>query len=358
MLIFSTKSKKPRPLSFVNDQLNPFEISRRIAVIYFIVGALWILFSDKLVAMFVNDKDTITLISLLKGWLYIIVTAAMLFTIIFNYMKRIQNAEEKLIDNYEELEKAHTEIALLNHELEQRVEDRTKELNSAIKEIEAFNYSVSHDLRAPLRSIDGFGQILQDTYADKLDGQGQHYLERIISAAKRMGILIDELLNLSRLGRSELKYEQVNLSSIAKNVFYQLKEVDTIREVTFIAPDNVIAYCDKQLIQTVFENLLGNAWKFSSKHISGKIQFGVIKEDDRTIYYIKDDGAGFNSNYSDKLFKPFQRLHRVDEFEGNGIGLANVYRIIRKHGGEIWAESAVEQGAAFYFTLFSQGKVD
>lgn len=226
-----------------------------------------------------------------------------------------------------------------------------RELELANKELEAFSYSVSHDLRAPLRTIDGFSQALLEDYADKLDDQGKKYLMRVRAAIQRMSQLINDLLNLSRISRSEIHYKEVNLTAIAEDIVAELKGMQPERNVEFIIEQNIKAYGDSRLLRIVLENLLSNAWKFTSKHKSAKIEFGVKQNNGKTIYFVRDDGAGFDMTYVDKLFTPFQRLHETSEFEGTGIGLATVQRIIQRHGGVVWAEGEVEKGATFYFTL-------
>jgi len=226
-----------------------------------------------------------------------------------------------------------------------------KELEEANKELEAFSYSVSHDLRAPLRSIDGFSQALLEDYADKLDDQGREYLRRIRAASQRMAQLINDLLTLSRVTRAEIHFEEVDLSTIVENIAAELKESQPNRDVKFIIAQNVKAYGDSHLLRIVLENLLSNAWKFTSKHKNAVIEFGAKESDGKRVYFVRDDGAGFDMAYVDKLFVPFQRLHEQDEFEGTGIGLATVQRIVHRHGGMVWAEGEVEKGATFYFTL-------
>ncbi len=243
----------------------------------------------------------------------------------------------------------------LNHELELRVAARTEQLLQANQELEAFSYSVSHDLRAPLRSIDGFSKALAQECAQDLNGNGVHYLDRIRNATSKMNQLINELLNLSRLNKSDMKRTVVDLSKLATAFIDQQKEQIQSREIVFEIQPDVMAYCDEGLMRIVFDNLLGNALKFTQKHDAARIRFGTIREADRNVFFVRDDGAGFDIAYADKLFGVFQRLHRLDEFEGNGIGLAIVQRVIHRHGGSIWAESQIEQGATFYFTLDESG---
>lgn len=225
------------------------------------------------------------------------------------------------------------------------------ELSNVNKELEAFSYSVSHDLRAPLRSVDGFSKALMEDYADKIDAQGKDYLQRVRAASQRMAQLIDDLLNLSRVTRSDMHHEVVNLSHIAQTIAAELQKSEQGRQVEFVISDGLVAIGDPRLLRLVLENLLSNAWKFTGKHTHAKIEFGALPYDGKTAYFVRDDGAGFDMAYVDKLFAPFQRLHGVAEFSGTGIGLALIQRIIHRHGGRVWAEGAVEKGATFYFTL-------
>ncbi|HKW85545.1 MAG TPA: MASE1 domain-containing protein [Nitrospiraceae bacterium] len=244
------------------------------------------------------------------------------------------------------------EIRRLNVELEQRVFERTAQLEAANKELESFSYSVSHDLRAPLRSIDGFSLALLEDCADKLDAQGKDYLRRVRDATQRMARLIDDLLNLARVTREEMRRDRVDLSALARSIAADLKKTQPGRKVTFTIEDGVVANGDARLLRVALENLLGNAWKFTSKRPRTTIEFGITKQNGKpAAYFVRDDGAGFDIAYARKLFGAFQRLHSSNEFEGTGIGLATVKRVIRRHGGHVWAESAEGQGATFYFTL-------
>jgi signal transduction histidine kinase len=236
-------------------------------------------------------------------------------------------------------------------ELEQRVAERTAELTAVNKELEAFAYSVSHDLRAPLRSIDGFSRALLEDYPDKLDATGRDYLRRVRAASQRMGDLIDDLLKLSRVTRGEIHYEKVNLSELAQEIIEDLRRQAPDRSVTFSVEPHLMDEGDRRLLEAAMRNLLSNAWKFTRKKACARIEFGYTIAEGERAYFVRDNGAGFDMAYADKLFSAFQRLHRHTEFPGTGIGLATVQRIIHRHGGRVWAEGEVGAGATFYFTL-------
>ncbi|OFW20828.1 MAG: hypothetical protein A3H97_13115 [Acidobacteria bacterium RIFCSPLOWO2_02_FULL_65_29] len=225
------------------------------------------------------------------------------------------------------------------------------ELERANRELEAFSYSVSHDLRAPLRAIDGFSQALLEDCADKLDAGGRRHLERVCAAARRMGELIDDLLQLSRIGRADMHRDRVNLSEIARAVVADLRQHDPEREVEVDIEDNLIADADGRLVRVALENLIGNAWKFTGKANRPRVQFARESTLEGPTYVVRDNGAGFDMTYGDKLFRPFQRLHSPSEFPGTGIGLATVQRIVNRHGGRVWAEGEPGRGAAIYFTV-------
>lgn len=237
----------------------------------------------------------------------------------------------------------------LNVELEARVEERTKQLEVANKELESFSYSVSHDLRAPLRAIDGFSQALVEDYGEQLDDRAQNYLDRVRKAAQRMADLIDALLQLARVARAAITYTTVDLTAIAESFCEELRERDPERHVTYVVQPGLIASGEPNLLRAVLENLLGNAWKFTRKAENPTITVG--KTPDGSEFFIRDNGAGFDMAYGNKLFGAFQRLHAAEEFEGTGIGLATVARIIHRHGGSIRAEGELGKGATFYFSL-------
>lgn len=246
---------------------------------------------------------------------------------------------------------AEQEIARLNQSLEQRVKERTRQLEATNKELEAFSYSVSHDLRAPLRAIDGFSQLLLKKYAEHLDATGSDYLLRIRRASLRMGELIDDLLQLARVSRSQIKIERVDLSRLVRSILAVLQEREPERRVVTEVQEGIELSADSQLLKIVLENLLGNAWKFTAKQQPAIIQIGTRVQDGELVVFVKDNGAGFDMKFAHKLFGAFQRLHGANEFEGTGIGLATVQRILNLHGGRVWADAAVGKGAVFYFTL-------
>ena len=247
-----------------------------------------------------------------------------------------------------------TELKRTEEELKaamSRLERSTAQLQATNRELETFSYSVSHDLRSPLRSIDGFSQALIEDYEDKFDAQGRDYLNRLRLASQKMGELIDGLLKLSRLTRSEMHQETVDLSVLAREIVTRLQEEQPEHKVEFYAGDGLTASGDPQMLRALLENLIGNAWKFSGKNPQARIEFGKVGNNGKTEFFIRDNGVGFDMAYAGKLFGAFQRLHSTEDFPGTGIGLATVQRIVNRHGGTIRAEGKVGKGAAFYFTL-------
>ncbi len=249
-------------------------------------------------------------------------------------------------DMLNELQKSHDE-------LEHRVAERTRELLSSNRELEAFSYSVSHDLRGPLDAINGFSYLLLNQHGTALTPQTRELVENIRASSRKMTSLIDDLLNLSRVTSSVMRAEKVDLSAIARSIVEELCRTAPGRRLEFVASENVEVFGDARLLCIMMDNLLRNSWKYTSHHDHARIEFGSEHEDGRLIYFVKDDGSGFDSRSADRLFQPFQRLHSSAEFPGNGIGLATVKRIIQRHGGEVWARGGVEKGATFYFTLSS-----
>jgi PAS domain S-box-containing protein len=256
-----------------------------------------------------------------------------------------------IIRDITEQKKTQDALHQLTKELEQRVHERTAQLETANKELEAFSYSVSHDLRAPLRGIDGFSEVLLQEYSEILDDRGRHYLDRIRQGSQQMGQLIDDMLQLSRITREEMHVQSIDLSAIARQIVQDLKEQNPERLVECLIADPVSARGDSLLLHTVLQNLLDNAWKYTSKKSSARIEFGLSKQDGQSTYFVRDNGAGFDMKYVGKLFGAFQRLHAASDFAGTGVGLATVARIIHRHGGKVWAEGVLGEGATFYFTL-------
>jgi light-regulated signal transduction histidine kinase (bacteriophytochrome)/HAMP domain-containing protein len=265
--------------------------------------------------------------------------------------RNFANMREQLAEHALERDRAHQALRVLNAGLEQRVLERTGELESAVRELEAFSYSVSHDLRAPLRQIDGFSQALLEDYGQQLDKEGQDNLHWIRDGTQRMARLIDDLLKLSRITRTHLRSEPVDLSALAAEVTVGLRRAQPLRRINSNLESGLTAEGDRGLLLIVLENLLGNAWKFTRNELSAEVTFGAVPSAGAVAYFVRDNGAGFDMAYSDRLFGAFQRLHSEQEFEGTGIGLATVQRAVARHGGRVWAEGAVGEGATIWFTL-------
>ena len=258
----------------------------------------------------------------------------------------IQSFNEML----EQIQARDRALEATRSDLERRVEERTAELSATNKELEAFSYSVAHDLRGPLQHINNIGFLLQHS-SEGLNEEGRMLVDRLLEGAGRMSVLIDDLLNLSRASSHPLHRTLIDLSHIAEAVAARLQADSRERHVRFIIASGARIFADDGLMQVVLDNLLGNAWKYTSKTESAEIEFGYTEEESGTVYFVRDNGAGFNPRYADRLFRPFQRLHSQSEFTGTGVGLATAYRIITRHGGKIWAKGNVDQGATFFFTV-------
>lgn len=283
------------------------------------------------------------------GGIYTIV--ALLLTALTYALLRYRHKSVALQQEVGRRQQAEAALQYERDQLEESVANRTAQLASINRELEAFSYSVSHDLRAPLRAIDGFSMALLEDYADRLDDIGHDYLRRVRNGAQKMGLLIDDLLQLSRVTRSELQLKRIDLSQLAATIIAELRQGEPERTVKLtIAPD-LWAYGDPTLLQVLLTNLLGNAWKFTRKQPEATIEFGTLTHQGEKSFFIRDNGAGFDMKYAAKLFVAFQRLHGFDQFEGTGIGLATVQRVIAKHGGRIWVEAEIDKGATFHFTL-------
>lgn len=259
--------------------------------------------------------------------------------------------KQRLQKEIHDRQAAEKEIQTLRVELDKKVRERTRRLEAANKELESFSFAVSHDLRSPLTSIIGFSNALLEDCGDDLSEQAQQYMERIIAASSRMRGKIEALLNFSRMNLTQLSVSRIDLSEMAIEIIEDLRESAPRKNVTVEIAAGLTAKADRVLLRAALENLLGNAWKYTTRKDTTIIKVGEKVVDGEMAYFIADNGAGFDMAHAGKLFEPFQRLHRVDEFEGNGIGLTTVKRIIRHHGGKVWAEAEVDKGATFYFTI-------
>lgn len=319
-------------------------MARTIALIYLAFGAVWIFFTDRLLVWLHLDPHLILQLQTAKGMLFVVGSAVLLYVVLGRYDRRGRDAMAALIESRNQTRQA-------NADLERRVADRTRQLEAANRELEAFAYAVSHDLRAPLRSMSGFSQILQESAPPGLDDKSRHYLQRIHDASVRMSSLIDDLLNLSRIGRSELTARPISLSQIAAEAAAAVRERHPTRDVLLeIAPGMEVS-ADPRLLRIALENLVSNAWKYSSRRPQAHVSIGTQAGEHGLAYFVRDDGVGFDMKYADKLFVPFQRLHPEAEFPGSGIGLVTVQRIVARHGGRVWADAKPDEGATFYFTL-------
>ena len=316
----------------VETTFNPIENDQRVAAYAPVLGIGWgIIATEPTRTAFARRDENLRRLVILYGFIFLI--SCVLAYVILRTVAGLKRAEEK--------------IQILNEDLQRHA----IELEATNKELEAFSYSVSHDLRAPLRAIDGFSQAVLEDYGQNLDKQGKDYLDRVRDGSQRMAQLIDDMLNLSRVTRSEMKRETVDLSGVVRSIATELQKTQPERQVEFVVAEGLTASGDVRLLRVALQNLLTNAWKFTGKHSKAKIQFGVIANNGKPAYFVRDDGAGFDMAYANKLFGAFQRLHAMTEFMGTGIGLATVQRVIHRHGGRVWAEGKVEQGATFYFTL-------
>jgi signal transduction histidine kinase len=297
-------------------------------------------------SLFIDDD--LDLLELLTHENAIILTNYNLIAELQGYSEQL---EHKVEERTAELTESENRYRELNAQLEQRVQDRTLQLEAANKEMEAFSYSVSHDLRSPLRTLNGFSQALAEDYAEQLDETAKDYLARIQAGSHIMSQLIEDLLALSHLTRGVMHHEPVDLSQLANQIVTDLRQQYPEQEVEFKFREGLVVNGDARLLRIALDNLLNNAWKYTSKQPKPQVEFGMTEQDGRNAYFVRDNGAGFDMTYAHKLFGVFQRLHSTDDFPGNGVGLATVQRIINRHGGKVWANAALNQGATFYFSL-------
>lgn len=317
---------------------------RTVALIYLASGALWIFLTDRFLVWLHLSPKYLLQLQTFKGWLFVLGSAVLIYMVLKGYERSNKQATQALLESQNEIQR-------INADLEQRVTARTLQLESANRELEAFAYAVSHDLRAPLRSMSGFSQILQETATNGLDEKSRGYLRRICDSSLRMSALIEDLLSLSRISRSELLPRSVNLSQIAADAATAVRERYPDRGVSLSIEPGLTVHGDTRLLRIAMENLLDNAWKYTATTAHAEVTVGVQPGGGSPVYFVRDNGVGFDMAYSAKLFGPFQRLHAESQFPGTGIGLVTVQRIIARHGGRIWAEAQPDHGATFYFTL-------
>lgn len=319
-------------------------IPSRIALIYLVFGICWIFLFDRMLLWMDISAQQLARAQTLMGCAFVVGSALLIRWLLRRYQRRDQRNFEKLLDTRAEVER-------MNAALEARVAERTQQLEFANREMESFAYAVSHDLRAPLRSMSGFSQLLLETAPDSLDDKSKHYLQRILESGQRMSSLIDDLLNLSRIGRSDFVSRTTDLSQIATDIVTALRERYAPRDVAVEVAPGLKVEGDTRLLRIALENLLDNAWKYTSTTQTPQITVGTQQSDKGRVFFVRDNGVGFDMQYAGKLFAPFQRLHPDSEFPGTGIGLVTVQRIVARHGGHIWAEASPGSGACFYFTL-------
>ena len=317
---------------------------RWIALAYLAFGILWIFVTDRLLIWLHLPRQRIAQLQTSKGWLFVLASSALLYFLL-SLMQRRNDAALRALSDRE------SEIRRMNAELERRVAQRTEQLEATNRELESFAYAVSHDLRAPLRSMSGFSQLLQEIPSSTLDEKSRHYLQRINDASRRMSSLIEDLLSLSRISRSELAPRTIDFTQLIADVAGTIRERYPQHAVELEVQPGMAVHGDARLLKLAMENLLDNAWKYTTHTPHAKVSVGSRLEDQEQVFFVRDNGVGFDMAYSSKLFGPFQRLHSDAEYPGTGIGLVTVQRILARHGGRVWAEAQLSRGATFYFTL-------
>lgn len=321
----------------------PF-MPRWIALAYLAFGVLWIFVTDRLLAWTRMPHESIAQWQTGKGWLFVLASSAFLY-VLLRMVQRRDNAA------LQELSERENEIRRMNAELERRVAQRTEQLEATNRELEAFAYAVSHDLRAPLRSMSGFSQLLQEAPSDTLDEKSRHYLQRINEASRRMSALIEDLLSLSRISRSELVLKPIDLTQLISEAAATIGERYPQHLVEIQIQPGMTAHGDYRLLRIAMENLLDNAWKYTTHTPNPQVSVGSQIEEHGLTFHVRDNGVGFDMAYAGKLFGPFQRLHSDAQYPGTGIGLVTVQRILARHGGRAWVKAEPNRGATFYFTL-------
>lgn len=335
------------------DRSNPptptQHMPRTVALIYLAAGVVWILVTDRLLERMGFPVDTVARLQTSKGWLFVFISAVVIYLLLKRYERGYRVSTQRLLESQDQVRR-------MNADLEHRVTARTLQLESANRELESFAYAVSHDLRAPLRSMSGFSQIVIENAPTGLDEKNRDYLARIREASLKMSALIDDLLNLSRINRSEMTLRPTDLSQIAVEAAATIRERYPGRNVDIEIAPGMTVEGDTRLLRIAMDNLLDNAWKYTANVEHARITMGSQRGNGETIFFVRDNGIGFDMAYSGKLFGPFQRLHADSRFPGTGIGLVTVQRIVARHGGRIWAEAQPDHGATFFFTLESPAK--
>ncbi len=322
-----------------------------ITLFYLALGVAWVLFSDLAVERFVTSPTEAARFQTCKGVLYVLLSAAVIYLLLRVYHSRNQRSLTIVSRMAEALIESEGALRNANLDLERRIEERTQQLEAANRELEAFVHAVSHDLRAPLRSMTGFSKALQDMAPATLDDKAQHYLKRIQEASQRMVELIDDLLDLSRVGQSQMLHQQVDLSRLVAECGARIGERFPGRQVRLTIEPEMTVHGDLRLLRIAIENLLDNAWKYTAHAPVAAVEVGSEQVAGERCFFVRDNGVGFDMAYSGRLFGAFQRMHTESQFPGTGIGLVTVHRILSRHGGRIWADAAIDRGATFTFTL-------
>ncbi len=319
-------------------------IPRWIALAYLAFGVLWILVTDRLLMRLDFAHELSIRVHTSKGWLFVLASSVLLYVLLTLTQRRTDAALQALSER-------EAEIRRMNAELERRVAERTAQLEATNRELESFAYAVSHDLRAPLRSMSGFSQLLMESPPDALDEKSRHYLQRINDASRRMSALIEDLLGLSRISRTELAPRTIDFSHLIEEAVATVRERYPNHSVDLSIEPGMTVHGDPRLLKIAMENLIDNAWKYTTRTPGAKVSIGSQTEPTGRTFYVRDNGVGFDMAYAGKLFGPFQRLHADSQYPGTGIGLVTVQRILARHGGRIWAQAEPDRGATFYFTL-------